>query len=85
MLANFKKESFPYLLIYESGSKFSGKFKKKIFKSDFTKGNNLSAALIAAFCPLTSPSKQIIGFLKNLHINSICFSVIAVPRFATTF
>ncbi len=42
----------------------------------FINGNILSAALSAAFRPLTSPSKQMIGFLKNLHIKSICLSVI---------
>ena len=41
----------------------------------FIKGNNLSAILIAAFWPLSSPSKQIIGLEKNFQIKEICLSV----------
>ena len=48
-------------------------------------GNKFSAIRKAAFLPLASPSKQIIGLEKNFQIKFICASVKAIPELATTY
>ena len=80
-----KNATLPPFLTISSGSLPLFKIVKKILLFSFIKGNNLSAILMAAFCPLSSPSKQMIGFWKNFHINLIWFSVSAVPEFEITF
>ena len=47
--------------------------------NDLKKQNNFSAILKAAFCPLSSPSKQIIGFEKNFHIRPVSYTHLTLP------
>ena len=62
---------FSFFVNISSGSFPCFKTEKNILFFSFIKGNNLSAILKAACCPLLSPSKQIIGFEKNLQIKLI--------------
>ena len=65
---NFRKCSFPFLFINESGSSFSGRNRKDIFLFGCNSFIEFSAALNAAFLPLVSLSKQIITSVSYTHL-----------------